>query len=54
MSKAETYFHEQFLSDIKQVGANVYERYAPLVEQYKTIIIPFESKRLREHQSLIF
>lgn len=41
MSKAETYFKEQFLIDIKQVGEDVYNRYSPIVEKYKTIILPF-------------
>ena len=30
------------------------QRYLPLVTQYRTTIIPFESSRLNDHQSLIF
>jgi predicted nuclease with TOPRIM domain len=54
MSKAEAYFQEQFLLDLQQVGDQVLQRYRPLVEQYRATIIPFETSRLREHQSLIF
>jgi predicted nuclease with TOPRIM domain len=30
------------------------QRYQPLIAQYRATVIPFESSRLREHQSLIF
>jgi hypothetical protein len=54
MSKAEAYFQDQFLLDIQQVGEEVMQRYLPIITQYRATIIPFESSRLKEHQSLIF
>lgn len=54
MSKAEAYFQEQFLLDVQQVGEEVMQRYLPIIMQYRATVIPFESSRLKEHQSLIF
>jgi hypothetical protein len=41
MANAENYFKNQFLTDLKAVGADVADRYGPLIEQYTAIVIPF-------------
>ncbi len=36
------------------LGAEVYKKYQPTIDNYKKHIIPFERKRMSENQSLLF
>jgi hypothetical protein len=51
---AEAYFANEFEKDLLAVGADVLEKYKPVLKAYKDIIIPFERSRVNEHQSIIF
>lgn len=45
-AKAQEYFENQFIRDIESVGEDIFKKYAPVIQQYNTIVIPFERKRL--------
>lgn len=36
------------------MGAELFQKYSPLIKAYREVIIPFEKSRVNEHQSIIF
>ena len=54
MEQAQKYFASELLSDFKKVGEDLVNKYAPIVQHYQRIVIPFETQRLSQHQSLVF
>lgn len=40
-AEAEAYFANEFEKDLLAVGADVLQRYRPVLKAYKEIIIPF-------------
>jgi chromosome condensin MukBEF ATPase and DNA-binding subunit MukB len=53
-SAAEAYFRDEFEEELGQLGGDLLAKYQPVLKAYREIIIPFERKRVNEHQSIIF
>lgn len=42
----EDYFESEFEKNFMNLGADVYKKYQPTIQNYKRHLIPFEKKRI--------
>ena len=52
--EAEQYFATQFQKELSELGSDIFNKYAPVVNNYNKVIIPFEKARMQQHQAIVF
>lgn len=52
--EAEQYFATQFQQELLELGNDLFSKYAPIVNNYNKVIIPFEKARMQQHQAIVF
>jgi len=52
--EAEQYFATLFQQELAELGNDLFNKYAPIVNNYNKVIIPFEKARMQQHQTIVF